>query len=172
MEQGRQGSVWGRRERCSGDAGTRQDKASPGDCAEIRASYARISKSQKWLSFSLQGILMFTVNMAGPCGIACGLNPKYSYLWPGQTALFYSCWDSSWTVLTHNCWLPLPKSNHAFKGSHTVDKESPVNEDLTTSNQHAWFTSGLLREEIQKPEILKIFEAQLRMYVCKKHQNS
>lgn len=34
----------------------------------------------------------------------------------------------------------ITKSNYAFKGSHTLDKESPVNEDLTTSyHMHDFF---------------------------------
>lgn len=41
----------------------------------------------------LKGILMFTVYMAAPSGIACGLNPEYCHLWPGQTVPFYNSWD-------------------------------------------------------------------------------
>lgn len=44
-----QWSIWWRGEHCNGDGGMCQDKASPGDCTEITASYATTLRSQKWL---------------------------------------------------------------------------------------------------------------------------
>lgn len=124
--------------------------ASPQDCAEITARYARISRSQNWLIFLLSPRNTDVHSAQGSSQqCACGLSSRHWNLWPGQKVPFTTAGTIRETAYTP-LWLPSRRSCHAFKGSHIRQGKS-CGWRLDHILPHTWslcFIFGPLREDI------------------------
>ena len=112
------------------------DKASPGNCTEITASYARISGSHKWLIFILSPRNM-TVRSVHSRSQRYKPWSKPCHPWPEQTVPSDSSWDHSCRGLTWSCCLQSQESDRAPRSSHTFHEGRSVNEDMTCHTTHA-----------------------------------
>ena len=92
------------------------DKASPGNCTEITASYARISGSHKWLIFILSPRNM-TVRSVHSRSQRYKPWSKPCHPWPAQTVPSDSSWDHSCRGLTWSCCLQSQDSDRALRSS-------------------------------------------------------
>ena len=112
------------------------DKASPGNCTEITASYARISGSHKWLIFILSPRNM-TVRSVHSRSQRYKPWSKPCHPWPAQTVPSDSSWDHSCRGLTWSCCLQSQDSDRALRSSHTFHEGRSINEDMTCHTTHA-----------------------------------
>lgn len=109
------------------------DKASPGNCTEIPASYARISGSHKWLVFILSPRNM-TVRSVHSRSQRYKPWSKPCHPGPARTVPSDSSWDHSCRVWTRSCRLQPRESDRALRSSRTLREGSSVNEDMTLSH--------------------------------------